>query len=264
MHIDWFVFAAQIINFLILAGLLKYFLYDRIVKAMDERQARIARSLDEADRLKDDARAQTVELEEKNREVRAQAEEILSRAAHDAQAERQRLLAMVRQEAEESRQRWRASLLREREVFFEGLRQRAGAFIVGTIRRIVDDMADEDLEERMLKVFIARVSAMGEVEQELLRRSLDSGSAEVTIRSAFEMGEDQRARVMKAIGPYLSPEVAVAYEVSPAVGAGIELMSHGYKLSWSMGDYLSGLEEEFRRALKEEIPSEEAAGETVQ
>ena len=48
MHIDWFVFAAQIVNFFILVALLKFFLYDRIVKAMDARQARIASRLDAA------------------------------------------------------------------------------------------------------------------------------------------------------------------------------------------------------------------------
>jgi F-type H+-transporting ATPase subunit b len=264
MHIDWFVFAAQIINFLILAALLKFLLYDRIVKAMDERQARIASSLDEADRLKDEARAQALELDEKNREALLKAEEILSQAAKDAQAERQRLLAVVRQEAEESRQRWRDSLLREREVFFEGLRLKAGAFIFGTVRRIIDDMADEDLEERMCRIFIARVGALDEAGQDLLRRSLDSGNTSVTIRSAFELGEDRQKRILDALGPYLLPEVTVSWEVSPAVGAGIELMSGGYKLSWSMGDYLAGLEEEFRRALKEEIPPGEAAGEPQQ
>ena len=38
MTIDWFTFVAQIINFLILVALLKYFLYGRLVAAMDQRQ----------------------------------------------------------------------------------------------------------------------------------------------------------------------------------------------------------------------------------
>jgi F-type H+-transporting ATPase subunit b len=264
MHIDWFVFAAQIINFLILAALLKYFLYDRIVKAMDERQARIAKSLDEADRLKDQAKAREAELEEEKRDIQRKAEEILNQAARDAQAERQRLFAEVRREAEESRQRWRESLLREREVFFEELRQRSGAFIFGTIRQVVGDLADEELEDRVIGVFIRRVAALDEDQQELLKRSMDSGSTEILVRSGFELGEGQRRRVVKAIEPYLSPEVELNFEVAPSVGSGIELMSRGYKLSWSMGDYLAGLEEEFRRALKEEIPSATDSGEAVQ
>jgi hypothetical protein len=38
--INWFTVIAQIVNFLILVVLLKYLLYDRIIKAMDERRQR--------------------------------------------------------------------------------------------------------------------------------------------------------------------------------------------------------------------------------
>ena len=37
MLIDWFTVGAQIVNFLVLVGLLKYFLYEPILKAMDKR-----------------------------------------------------------------------------------------------------------------------------------------------------------------------------------------------------------------------------------
>jgi F-type H+-transporting ATPase subunit b len=40
MGIDWFTLVAQIANFLILVALLKHFLYNRIIKAMDEREKR--------------------------------------------------------------------------------------------------------------------------------------------------------------------------------------------------------------------------------
>ena len=42
MLIDWFTVVAQVINFLILMGLLKYFLYNRILGAMDEREQHLA------------------------------------------------------------------------------------------------------------------------------------------------------------------------------------------------------------------------------
>jgi len=35
------------------------------------------------------------------------------------------------------------------------------------------------------------------------------------------------------------------------------MMVHGYKLSWSIEDYLASLEEKFVRVLKEEIRTEE-------
>jgi len=48
MQIDWFTVVAQIVNFLILVGLLKKFLYGPIIRAMDDRERRIASRLEEA------------------------------------------------------------------------------------------------------------------------------------------------------------------------------------------------------------------------
>ena len=56
MHIDWFVFAAQIFNFLLLMYLLKRFLFGRILKAMDDREAKIVARFAEADTLNERAR----------------------------------------------------------------------------------------------------------------------------------------------------------------------------------------------------------------
>ena len=254
MHIDWFVFAAQIVNFLILVALLKYFLYDRIVKAMDARQAGIASRLEEADRLKEEARARIAELEQKNQELKEKAEEILNQANRDADAERGRLMEQVSREAQQSRQRWRESLLRERQVFFEELRSKAGTFLFTTIRRILKDLADEDLEDRMVQVFTGLVKGIDAGQQELLRRSLDSGTPEITLRSAFELKPGQREKILDAIGPYVSKDVSFRYEVTDSPLSGIELMTHGYKLAWSIGDHLAALEEDFNRVLKEEIP----------
>ncbi|HRW81112.1 MAG TPA: hypothetical protein P5285_10025 [Desulfomonilia bacterium] len=261
MHIDWFVFAAQIVNFFILVALLKFFLYDRIVKAMDARQARIASRLDEAERLKDEARARVVELEEKNQELVEKTGEMLNQASRDAQAERGRLMALVSQEAQQSRRRWRESLLRERQVFFEELRSKAGEFMFATIRRILKDLADEDLEDRMVQVFTRLVRGIDAGQQELLKRSLDSGTPEITLRSAFELKPDQRRKILDAIGPYVSTDVAYRYEVSDSPLAGIELMTHGYRLAWSIGDHLAALEEDFSRTLREELPEELSAQE---
>lgn len=256
MHIDWFVFAAQIVNFLILVALLKFFLYDRVVKAMDARQAGIASRLEEAERLREEARTGILELEQKNRELRERAEEILGQANRDADAERARLMALVGREAQESRRRWQESLLRERQAFFEELRSKAGMFIFSTIRRVLKDLADEDLEDRMVHVFTGLVKGMDAGQQELLKRSLDSGTPEIVLRSAFELKPDQRGRILEAIAPYVSKDVTFRYEVSDSPVTGIELMSHGYRLAWSIGDHLAALEEDFNRALKEEIPEE--------
>ncbi len=50
MHIDWFVFFCQIVNFLLLLFLLKKFLYGRIIGAMDAREAKITATFVDAEK----------------------------------------------------------------------------------------------------------------------------------------------------------------------------------------------------------------------
>ncbi len=49
MLINWFTVLAQIVNFLILVYLLKRFLYGPIIRAMQEREKKIARRLQDAE-----------------------------------------------------------------------------------------------------------------------------------------------------------------------------------------------------------------------
>jgi F-type H+-transporting ATPase subunit b len=111
----------------------------------------------------------------------------------------------------------------------------------------------------MVQVFTSRIREMDQEQQGLLRDSLKAGGSVIMVRSAFVLNPDQRKVIEEAIRPYVAPKVPIKYEISEAIGAGIEMMAHGYKLSWSIEDYLASLEEKFVRALKEEIHIEEQA-----
>jgi F-type H+-transporting ATPase subunit b len=67
--INWFTVTAQIFNFLVLVYLLKRFLYKPIVRAMDERERRIASRLEEAEKREEAARQEQDQYEEKKREI---------------------------------------------------------------------------------------------------------------------------------------------------------------------------------------------------
>ena len=259
MHIDWFVLLAQIINFLILVFLLKYFLYNRILGAIDARDAKITLQFDEAERLKAEAQESAQAYDQKNRELKEKADEMMNQAQKASEHEKEQLMDKVREEVDQVRQRWYETLNREKNAFLEDLRRRAGTYIYDTVRRVLADMASDDLEERIVRIFDARIREMNQGQQAKLRDSLKNGGSVVIVRSAFALKADQRKMVEDAIRPYVAAKVPIRYEILGTIGAGIEIMAHGYKLSWSIEDYLASLEEKFVRALKEEIRIEEQA-----
>src|SRR5512147_2412030 len=100
MLIDWFTVGAQALNFLILVWLLKRFLYQPILHAIDAREKRIAAELADADAKKAEAQKERDAFQQKNEELDQQRDELLRKATDEAQTERQRLLDEARQAAE--------------------------------------------------------------------------------------------------------------------------------------------------------------------
>jgi F-type H+-transporting ATPase subunit b len=66
MLIDWFTVGAQLLNFLVLAWLLKRFLYRPILDALDAREQRIAAELADADAKRAEADKARDEFQHKN------------------------------------------------------------------------------------------------------------------------------------------------------------------------------------------------------
>src|SRR5664280_3707380 len=125
MHIDWFVLFCQIFNFLLLVYLLKRFLYGRIIKAMDDREAKIAARFAQAEELKVKATEAAEIYDRRNQLLNEKSEQMLNEASIAAEAKRKELMEKVREEVDAIKTRWQDMLTREKDAFFQDLRQRA-------------------------------------------------------------------------------------------------------------------------------------------
>jgi F-type H+-transporting ATPase subunit b len=252
MHIDWFVFFAQIVNFLILAYLLKRFLFGRIVAAMDGREARIAATLADADRMKQEARQGVEDSREQTRMWSERYEEMVRQAAEEVEAQRKELTNKARADVDDLRRRWEETVEREREAFLQHLRSETGKHICHAARKALHDLADVELERRIVDVFVRRLGELGEQEQAGLRESLAGGKGKIVVQSAFGLTPELRAQIESALRLHGANGDAIIYETLPAVVSGIELRTPGFKLAWSVDEYLESLEESLSSALQEE------------
>jgi F-type H+-transporting ATPase subunit b len=259
MHIDWFVLFCQIVNFLILIFLLKHFLYGRILNAMDAREARLIAGHAEADRLKAEALASAQAYDTKYQTLLANSEEMMNQAHLAAENTKKDLMSKARGEVDATQKRWYETLAREKTSFLEDLRRRAGAHIYDTIRRVMHDLADAELEERIIIIFLKLLKTSPSERLQDIRANLAQADPEegVIIRSGFPLSTSQQDRIIAALEAYAPQETPIRFETSTEIITGIEMLSHGHKVSWSVGDYLSELEEAFHKILKEEIPPAE-------
>src|SRR5476649_830687 len=97
MLIDWFTVGAQALNFLILVWLMRRFLYQPILAAIDTREKKIAAELADAAAKKAEAKQDRDEFQHKNEEFDQQRAALLTQATDAAKTERQRLFDEARQ-----------------------------------------------------------------------------------------------------------------------------------------------------------------------
>lgn len=251
MHIDWFVFVSQILNFLLLVWLLKRFLYGRIIKAMDEREAKIVQRYDEAEEIKMKAREEAELYESKNRELNAMADEMMNKARTEAEAHKSELMKKAREEVDNIQRRWIETLAREQASFLEELRRRAGQQIFAIARKALVDLADEELEHRMLAAFLSRLEKIDGDELQRFKTTMGSDSTGIIIQSAFNVPPDAREKISETLSKHLSSKSPIQYDTSEDIVSGIEMRTSGHKISWSLNDYLVTLEENFSHALQE-------------
>jgi F-type H+-transporting ATPase subunit b len=251
MLIDWFTVAAQAANFLILVWLLKHFLYQPILDAIDAREKRIAAELADADAKKAEAKKERDAFQHKNDEFDQQRAALLSQATVEAKAERQRLLNEARSEADALSTKRQDALKREQQGLNDEITRRTREEVFAIARKTLSDLAGTSLEKRMSEVFSRRLRTLNDDAKEDLAEALNTASAPALVRSAFDLPAEQRAAIQQTLNETFPGEVQVRFETAPEVISGIELTANGRKIAWSIADYLASLEKSVGELLKE-------------
>ncbi|MBD3234461.1 MAG: hypothetical protein GF315_12115 [candidate division Zixibacteria bacterium] len=257
MNIDWVTFIAQVVNFIILILLLKRFLYDRIINAMDQREERINSRFAEADKREEEAKSQKQEYEKKASKLDEEKERIMSEAREEAEKEKKKLLQDARDEVEDKRRKWNESLSNYQKGVISDIRRKFGNQIYSISRKVLSDITDKELEKQLLDVFVSHI------EEEDLKEMMGDQDSEsndkqrVQITSSFDIHGNSQKKIEKTLSKKLSNSDGVDFEVDDQMICGIELKYSGKVISWSIDKYLDDLENNFSEMIKSVREEEE-------
>ncbi len=253
MQIDWFTFAAQIANFLVLVWLLKRFLYGPIVHAMTEREERIADRFEEAREKEATAEAEAAEYRQKQEEIESIREKKIKEAEREAEERRRELIEKARAEVDRLETEWKKALRREHDRFQHDLAQRVSRETLALARQGLRELAHADLERQVVRVFIDRLDALDEDRREGFKEAVEAETEDVTIRTAFELDEDQKRSLSETLRDLTGREPSLDVERNEEIGFGIELRAGGRKMSWGLDSYISDLGDRIRTRIDAEI-----------
>jgi F-type H+-transporting ATPase subunit b len=251
MQIDWFTVIAQIINFLILVWLLKRFLYKPILNAIEERENKIASQLEDAESKKEEAQKEQDEFRQKNEDFEHKKKELMKNAVEESEEKRQKLLEEARNEANEFRSQLKKSSEEDQQNLSQEIEQKVQQEVFAITRKTLSDLASLDLEEQTVRVFIRRLNELKEDEKKQFLEAFKSKSDPILVRSAFDLPSKQKTEIQNTIAEILGTETQFQYKTVPELVSGIELTANGFKLAWSISEYLNSLEKNISETIKE-------------
>lgn len=232
-------------------ALLKKFLYDRIIDLADAREGDIASRYDKAEEKQEAAQAAAQKYEQKRAEIEEKQEKLLSEARQEAEEERHVLVESARAQVDEKKSKWLEALQQEQETFLRRLAAETGTQVYETTRRVLADLADVDVERRVVDVFVHRLRSLHGEQREQLVQKLPQAETAV-VHSAFDLSDDNRQTIINTIHNEFA-DVPLIFERKPELICGLALRVNGRQLVWNVDSYLDTLTERTETLLHEEL-----------
>ncbi|GAA4082020.1 F0F1 ATP synthase subunit delta [Zhongshania borealis] len=266
MLIDWFTVGAQVLNFVILIWLMKRFLYQPILNAIDSREKRIADELARADKLSEEASAAKTSFDTKNREFEQQRNQLMTDASDAANAERQRLMEDAHQTTADFEAKQQQALQDKMQSLQNSIRTTAQKELFSVAKNALRDLAAVDIESQMLAVFTQQLQNMSDEQKTALQAGFanpiasDSDSdntprspTKITVLSSNPLSPEQEKAITAALDEFLGESSKLQFEQSPDLIGGIELSANGFKIGWSIAEYLHTLEDALTETMSTHI-----------
>ena len=256
MNIDWFTFIAQVINFFILLWLLKRFLYQPILNAVDAREKKIAATLLNADGKKLEAEQQFDLYRNKKEAIEQKRASLFKQATDEAGQERGRLINEGRKDAEILRVKHMENLIKSVEQLKQGILQKTKTQVFSITRKVLTDLASVSLEQTLVDHFLAQLHDTEKSKKDIFIATLNTTGHPMLLCTAFELTSHQQASIQAELDDIFESGMQLQFETDENLISGIELISNGQKLAWGISDYLSLLEKSMEEVLN--IPSDSA------
>lgn len=239
MLIDGFTVAAQVVNFMVLAWLLRRFLFGPIVRAIDAREAHLADTVAAAERREAAAAEAEATFTAQRQTLEAERDERLRMAEVEAAAERARQLEQARADAQRVRAAGRAAMQEELAAVERSLGSLARDEVVAIAERALADLAGVRLDDRVLETLIERLPTLDPATRDPWIAALRAGGADV--RTPRPLTEGQRAKLAEALGDVAGAPVEVREALAPTLVGGVEIEADGYAVAWSVERWLGDL-----------------------
>jgi F-type H+-transporting ATPase subunit b len=246
MIIDWFTVGAQTLNFILLVWLLKHFLYQPILDMIDAREKLIAQKIDHADAVSIDADQAKAEFQQKNQKLDQRRDTLMHKATIAAEKEGERLLECARKTATELGARREQAIENKLQQLHESIRDVVQHEVFSMTKNALLDLADSRIEDQIIKLFIERLREMTAKQKATLQAAIkcetNSKVISISVQSSVKIPAKQQFVITQLLEKLLDESIHPTFNLSPELIGGITLDAQGFKIGWSIAEYLYSME----------------------
>lgn len=157
LNFNVWTFLSQVINLLIVFGVLYLIIYRPVLKMVEEREERIEGSIRRADEARDESERLRRDYEQKMEQSRQEALDIVERARKLAEETQQNAEKSAREEADRILTRARAEIEGEKAKALAEIRGEITTLAVLAAGKVIDQVLKPEDHERLVEEFISEV-----------------------------------------------------------------------------------------------------------
>ncbi len=240
MLIDPFTVFVQVLNFIILVLVLKRFLFRPIIRAMNQREERIAGEIEAAKEAREEADEDLRKMQERKARQKEEENRLLQDVTRRAENLEKELVAGAKSAAREKERAFIEAFERTKIRKAEELQREMAGHLFAVADTALQDLAGHSLHASMVERFL-----------EILEN--DSGSWKKRFRNLFSEHEtlvastpldletETSTRLDSVLKKRFGFKGKLDFRKDPELMAGLALSGNGHRLDWTLHRYLEDL-----------------------
>jgi len=141
---------AFVVNFIVLFVILSFLAYKPITKMLNERQAKIKESMEQAEKIRQDAARSEEEIKAHLEQARKDGQGVIAQATQIGERVKEEAKQGARQEAESLIARARSEIQREREKSTEELRAEFADIAILAAEKVINETLDKKKHRKII------------------------------------------------------------------------------------------------------------------
>ncbi|MEE8389315.1 MAG: F0F1 ATP synthase subunit B [Anaerolineae bacterium] len=209
---------SQIVNFLILFGVLSVLLWKPLTQNLDKRRQMLEKEKADAEAL---AKARTnigAERERTLEKARGEAQKVLAEARDQASALTEQAAQKARQKEAEILAEARQAAEEERNRVLGEMRGQITALAIAAAQKIIGATLDEQRQQALVESFF---SGIREGQVEVLPEGMERAEGPVTITSALPLTEEEQGVIRYELVDRLGEDADLSFRVDPQILGGL-------------------------------------------